>query len=94
MTDLQSFDRVEAVGPASAAPAEIKTLRPVLFWSSVGAVCVSVATYIYLSWILSGNATPVDPPIPGVTRLAMTAFQIACPILAVVAIVYVIRKSL
>jgi hypothetical protein len=97
VTDLKSPDRVDAAEPASPAPAEIKTLRPVLFWSSVGAVCVSVATYIYLSWILSGNATPVDPgsdPIPGVTRLAMTAFQIACPILAVVAIVYVIRKSL
>ena len=72
---------------------------------SAGAVLVELsarsaspfATYVYLSWILSGNATPVDPgpdPIPGGTRLAMTAFQIACPILAVVAIVYVVRKSL
>ena len=97
MTDVKSSDRVAAAGPASAASADIKTLRPVLFWSSVGAICVAFATYVYLSWILSGNATPVDPgpdPIPGVTRLAMTAFQIACPVLAVVAIVYVIRKSL
>jgi hypothetical protein len=97
VTDLQSFDRVEAVGPASAAPAEIKTLRPVVFWSGVGAVCVTVATYLYVAWIVSGDATPVDPgpdSIPSATRLAMTAFQIACPILAVVAIVYVIRKSL
>jgi hypothetical protein len=97
VTDLKSTDRIDRAEPDSPAPAEIKTLRPVLFWSGVGAVCVTVATCIYLSWILSGNATPVDPgsdPIPGVTRLAMTAFQIACPILAVVAIVYVVRKSL
>jgi hypothetical protein len=97
VTDLKSTDRIDGAGPYSPVPADIKTLRPVLFWSGVGTVCVAFATYVYLSWILSGNATPVDPgpdPIPGVTRLAMTAFQIACPVLAVVAIVYVIRKSL
>jgi hypothetical protein len=97
VTDLKSSDRVKAAGPDSPVPADIKTLRPVLFWSGVGAVCVAFATYVYLSWILSGNARPVNPgldPIPGVTRLAMTAFQVACPVLAVVAIVYVIRKSL
>lgn len=58
---------------------------------------MAAAGYVYLAWILSGNATPVDPgpdPIPGLTRLAMTVFQIACPVLALVAIVYVVRKSL
>jgi hypothetical protein len=97
VTDLKSTARIDGAGPDSPVPAEIKTVRPVLFWSGVGAVCVTVATYVYTSWIVSGNATPVDPgpdPVPGVTRLAMTAFQVACPVLAVVAIVYVIRKSL
>jgi hypothetical protein len=97
VTDLKNTDRIDGAGPASPVPADIKTPRPVLFWSGVGAVCVAFATYVYLAWILSGNATPVGPgpdPIPGVTRTAMTAFQIACPVLAVVAIVYVIRKSL
>jgi heme/copper-type cytochrome/quinol oxidase subunit 2 len=75
----------------------MRTLRPVLFWSSVGAVCVVVAAYVYTSWIFSGNATPVDPgpdPIPGGTRFAIIVFQIACPILALAAVVYVVRKSI
>ena len=95
MTDLKSPEEVGRVEP-TAEPAQAKTIRPVLFWSSVGAVCVAVAAYVYTSWIVSGNASPVDPgpdPIPGGTQLAMTAFQIACPILALVAIVYVVRKS-
>jgi hypothetical protein len=97
VTDLKSSDQYEAAGPASAPPAEIKTLRPVLFWSTIGAVCIAFAAYVYLSWILSGNAAPVGPgpdPIPGGTRLAIIAFQIACPLLALGAIVYVVRKSL
>jgi hypothetical protein len=97
VTDLKSSDRVEAAGPASAVPAEIKTLRPVVFWSCIGVLCILFATYVYTSWIVSGNATPVDPgpdPIPGGTQFAINAFQIACPILALVAIVYVVRKSL
>jgi hypothetical protein len=97
MTDLRNPDRVAGAGPGSPAPTEIKTLRPVLFWSTVGAVCIAFAAFVYLSWILSGNATPVGPgpdPIPGGTQVAMIVFQIACPILALIAIVYVKRKSL
>jgi hypothetical protein len=69
----------------------------VVFWSVVGVLCILFATYVYASWIVSGNATPVGPgpdPIPGGTRLAIIAFQIACPILALIAIVYVVRKSM
>jgi hypothetical protein len=96
VTDLKSPDEIGRVEP-TAEPAPIKSIRPVLFWSGVGAACIAVAAYVYTSWIVSGNASPVDPgpdPIPGGTRLAMTAFQIACPILALIAIVYVVRKSL
>ncbi|WP_375482387.1 spirocyclase AveC family protein [uncultured Mycobacterium sp.] len=96
MTDLKSAGRVAGSGPPSAPDAHIKTLRPVLFWSSIGVVCVAFAAYVYTSWIVSGNATPADPgpdPIPGATQLAMTIFQIVCPILALVAIVYAVRKS-
>nr|MDT0523564.1 spirocyclase AveC family protein [Streptomyces sp. DSM 41633] len=95
MTDIASRGTFDET--AAPAPVQIKTLRPVLFWSSVGAVCVAVAAYVYLSWIVSGNAAPVDPgpdAIPGGTRLAIAVFQIACPILAFAAIVYVVRKSL
>jgi hypothetical protein len=97
VTDLRSANDVGPTHPTAAKPAEPKTIRPVLFWSSVGAVCVVIACYVDTWWIVSGNATPADPgsdPIPAGTRLAMTAFQIACPILALVAIVYVVRKSL
>lgn len=94
MTDLKSPRKAES---SAIEPARITTIRPVLFWSSVGAVFVVIAAYVYISWIVSGNATPVNPgpdPIPRVTRLAMTAFQIGCPILALIAIVYVVRKSI
>ena len=93
MTDLKSPRQAES---SAIEPAQIKTIRPVLFWSSLGTVFVVIAAYVYISWIASGNATPVNPgpdPIPGATRWAMTAFQIACPILALVAIGYVVRKS-
>lgn len=96
MTDLKSSVRVAGSEPRPGTPEQTKILWPVLFWSSVGGVCVAFAAYVYTSWIVSGNATPADPgpdPIPAGTQFAMTAFQIACPILAVVAIVYVVRKS-
>lgn len=95
MTDLKTADRTSARD--GQAPATVKTIRPVLVWSAIGAVCVAVAAYVYTSWIVSGNATPVDPgpdAIPSGTRLAIIVFQIACPALALVAIVYVVRKSL
>src|SRR2546426_34828 len=97
MAELKNPDQVVGAGRVSPAPAAIKMVRPVLFWSTAGAVFIAFATYVYLSWILSGNATPVDPgpdPIPGGTRLSIIAFQIACPIMALGAIVYVVRKSL
>jgi len=93
VTDLKAPRQAE---PSAIEPARIKTIRPALFWSSLGAACVVIAAYVYISWIASGNATPVSPgrdPIPGATRWAMTAFQIACPLLALVAIFYAIRKS-
>jgi hypothetical protein len=94
VTDLKSPGQT---GTAVIEPVQIKTIRPVLLWSGIGALFVLFAGYVYVSWIVSGNATPVGPgpdPIPWGTRLAMTAFQIACPLLALVAIVYVVRKSL
>src|ERR1700712_4394586 len=94
VTDLKS---PEVVGRSESPAAPSRTIRPILFWSGVGAVCIAVATYVYTSWIVSGNATRVAPgsdPIPGGTQLAMTVFQVACPILALMAIVYVVRKSL
>lgn len=91
MTELKS--PIES----TAEPARVRTVRPVLFWSVVGAAFIAFATYVYSSWILSGYAAPVGPgpdPIPGGTQLAMAVFQIACPLLALGAIVYVVRKSL
>jgi hypothetical protein len=97
VTDLKRPGEVGRAGPTAIGTGQIKPVRPVLLWSAVGAVCVVVAAYVYGSWILSGNATPADPghdPIPGGTRLAMTAFQIVCPIFATTAIAYVVRKSI
>lgn len=96
LTDLKSADEVGGIAPRAAQP-QIRTIRPVLFWSAVGAVCIAFATYVYTSWIVSGNAAPVAPgpdPIPGGTQAAIIAFQIACPLLALGAIVYVVRKCL
>jgi hypothetical protein len=96
VTDIKSPDELDRVAIVEE-PAHAKHVRPVLFWSTVGAVCIAIAAYVYTSWVVSGNATRVDPgpdPIPDGTRLAMMVFQIACPILAVSAIVYVVRKSL
>jgi hypothetical protein len=97
VTELKNPGDVAHAEPTAAQPAPVKTLRPVLFWSSIGTICVVFAAYVYIAWIVSGNATPVDPgpdPIPYGTRLAITAFQIACPVLAVLAIGYVVWKSL
>jgi hypothetical protein len=93
VTELKSPDRV---GSTATAANPVTTIRPVLFWAGVGAVCIVLAAYVYTSWIVSGNATPIDPgpdAIPDGTRIAMTVFQIACPILALGAIGYVVRKS-
>lgn len=96
MTDVKSPDEVGHIA-GGVEQAQIKPIRPVLFWSTVGAVCIAIAAYVFASWILSGNAVRVGPgpdPIPSGTRLAMTVFQIACPLFALAAVVYVVRKSL
>jgi hypothetical protein len=93
LTDRASPGVVGHVEPTVAQPAKVKTIRPALFWSSIGAIGVVFAAYGYTAWIVSGDATPVEPgpdPIPTGTRLAIAAFQIACPILAVAAIGYVV----
>lgn len=94
MTDLTAPERVDAGG---RAPARAATLRPVLVWAPVGAVCTVFAAYVYVAWIVSGDATPADPgpdPVPAVTRVAALAFQIITPMLALAVITYVVRKSL
>jgi hypothetical protein len=95
MTELDSPDRVDRA-PRVAGPV-VEHVRPVLFWSAVGALCIAVAAYVYTSWMFSGNAVRVGPgpdPIPAGTRLAMTVFQVACPLLALTAVGYVVRKSI
>jgi Spirocyclase AveC-like len=97
VTDLKSPDDIGHAESPVGRPTRVKTIRPVLFWSSIGAICVVFSAYVYTAWIVSGDATPVDPgpdPIPAGTRLAITAFQIVCPILAMAAVGYVVWKSL
>jgi|KBSSwiStaDraftv2_1062776.scaffolds.fasta_scaffold1382859_2 hypothetical protein len=60
VSDLEDRSDV-AIQCGPESPPKPKAIRPVHFWSSVGALCVIVAGYAYLSWILSGSATPVDP---------------------------------
>lgn len=95
VTDLKSSDDLGGLAPsAETAP---RIIRPVLFWSVVGAAFIAFATYVYASWILSGNASPVSPgsdPIPAGTQVAIIVFQIGSPLMALGAIVYVVRKSL
>lgn len=97
MTDLKGPSGVGHLEQGAGQSTSVKTIRPVLFWSSIGAICLVFAAYVYTAWIVSGNATPVDPgpdPIPAGTRFAMTAFQIVCPVLAMAAVAYVLWKSL
>lgn len=79
------------------SPSTSTSIRPVLLWSGIGAVCVLIAGYVYVSWIVSGNATPVDPgpdKLPDRIRPWLVIFQIFCTTMAVGAIAYAIRKSL
>jgi hypothetical protein len=97
VTDLESRDHVVPLSAAAPKSVQPKVIRPVLFWSGVGAVCVAVAAYVYIAWVVSGDATRVSPGpdrIPASTRAATTAFQVLCPIFAVAAVFYVVRKSL
>ena len=41
MTDLKSPNEVGPAEPTATKPTEPKTIRPVLFWSSLGAVFVA-----------------------------------------------------
>lgn len=97
MTNLEGPGQVVPLAPAESKPPKPKTIRPVLFWSSIGVVCVMAAAYVYTAWIVSGDATPVSAGpdrIPAGTRAAMAAFQVLCPVFAVAAVFYVVRKSL
>jgi hypothetical protein len=97
VTNLESPDQAVPVAPVEFKPPQPKAIRPVLFWSSVGLACVMVAAYVYTAWIVSGDATPVSAGpdrIPAGTRTAMAAFQVLCPVFAVAAVSYVVRKSL
>lgn len=95
MTDLET-EQPRAVGAThDGVPA--KGPRPVLAWAGIGAAFTAIAIFAHSSWIISGNATRVGPgpdPIPTGTALAMLAFQIVSPILAVGAIAYMVRKSI
>lgn len=74
-----------------------RRIRPVLLWSGIGAICVVFAAYVYLSWILSGNASSVgtgSDSVPTRAAFGAWAFQIATVILALSAVIFVIRKSL
>jgi hypothetical protein len=93
VTDLKAPEEVQP----KEAPAPLRTVRPVLIWATIGALCVVFAAYIFTAWIVSGDATPADPgpdPVPTLTRIATLAFQIITPILALSVITYVVRKSL
>lgn len=68
-----------------------------LVWAGIGAICVVFAAYVYLSWILSGNASAVGPgsdPVPTRATVGAWVFQCATPVLALSALFFVVRKSL
>jgi hypothetical protein len=69
----------------------------VVGWAVVGAVCSAVAAWVYLRWLLGGDAVQVDPgpdPITSGTERAALAFQIAVPTLAVVTVAVLVRRCL
>lgn len=78
-------------------PVEARRLRPVVGWAIVGAAVVLLAAYCFISWIGSGQAHPVGTGtdrVPTYVRVAVTAFEVLSCASAVVAVTYVVRKSL
>ncbi len=71
--------------------------RPVLLWASIGAVFVALSVYLYVAWVVTGEARPSSPGIdhiPSATRAWISVLQIATPIGALVTIGWAVRTSL
>ncbi|BBZ15500.1 spirocyclase AveC family protein [Mycobacterium branderi] len=71
-------------------------LRPIHYWSGLGAVFVLVQIYVYGSWIFSGDLyrqpTGADP-VPTAIKAAAWIVQATCVLGAVVLVIYLWRRS-
>jgi hypothetical protein len=80
----------------SAAMERDKQTRPVLWWAAIGAAFLALQIYIYLAWIISGDAhrTPTGPdPVSSSTKFWAWSLQAASVLGMVVVIVYCVRRS-
>ena len=63
-TSVRSPQTEARQGPEPAG----RTVKPVKWFASFGALCVGLQVYVFSRWLLSGNATPTGDgpdPIPG-----------------------------
>jgi hypothetical protein len=94
---LQEPTTIEAPPEAAVTGAVRRRTRPVLIWATIGAACTVFALYVYCSWIVSGQAKRVYPgadPVPGYANTWALIFQICGPIMAAIAVIYVVRKCI
>jgi hypothetical protein len=83
-------------GPPPAAPEDQRRIRPVRAWALVGAAVVAVATYVWVAWLVSGDARTVGTGadrVPAATQAWVVVFEVVSPLVALGAIVYVVTRS-
>jgi len=88
-------------GPGHAEPTSpeddgaSRTFRPAAVWAACGVACTALAAYAYTAWFVSGDArhvgTGTDALTTG-TKVSIVIFEAVSVTLAVVAIVYVVRR--
>ncbi|BBZ15486.1 spirocyclase AveC family protein [Mycobacterium branderi] len=82
--------------PASAQALPDSRLRPLHYWSALGAIFAAVQIYVYVSWIVSGDAyrqpTGADP-VPSAVKAAAWIMQAVCLLAAVCLVIYLWRRS-
>ena len=68
--------------PTAAPPIVEENVTPVKWWAVAGGVFIALQLYIYLAWIISGDAvpTPVGPDaVPLGMKVAAIFVQVLCP---------------
>lgn len=78
--------------PDGLAP---RRTRPVLIWAFLGALCLALMLYLFVSWIAFGEAQSVPTgadPVSGTTQVWAAVFQIGGPIAAAIVLIHVVHR--
>lgn len=98
---MTASNRVAAPGRVAkenpAPPTKLNPLRPVIVWASIGVFFLAVSLWSYGGWIFSGDAYPTVPSgpdaIPHTTKVLAWVLQGASVTSAVVALIYLVRRT-